>query len=183
MASVIEDVYKNLNLQKIDNILDIGAGTGFKTKKIAEVVGCNEVWILEGFAENNVTKSNAAMKVKWRNTANDFNYYWPKEKLTYMLKEGMGKINWYLIDADNIDIPINKKFDIINSTLSCGYHYPLETYSSLIKAHSHQGTKLIFDLRIDKRGKLIEDKNFKIEKILHTVPGKCSKCLLTLTDL
>jgi hypothetical protein len=34
--------------------------------------------------------------------------------------------------------------------MSCGFHYPLNTYYEFIKKHSHNDTKYIFDIRIRK---------------------------------
>ena len=55
--------------------------------------------------------------------------------------------NYVFVDANNINIPENKKFDYICSYSSCGIHYPLETYKELILKHSHKNTVCIFGLR------------------------------------
>ena len=58
-----------------------------------------------------------------------------------------GLVTYTLVDANNISIPSDVKFDLIYSFLSCGFHYPVTTYRDLILQHSNANTRLIFELR------------------------------------
>lgn len=57
------------------------------------------------------------------------------------------------LELDNVELhdikyyQSNEKFDVICSYLSCGFHYPLDTYFDLMKKHMHENTRLIFSLR------------------------------------
>ena len=76
--------------------------------------------------------------------------------------------NYNLIDVNDISIPKDKKFDVITSWLSCGFHYPASTYKDLILQHSHENTRIFLDIRVHLKNKEIfyNDNNIKILKIL-----------------
>ena len=53
-----------------------------------------------------------------------------------------------LINADETFV-INKKYELIISLFSMGYHYPIENYIDIIKKNSTKITKVIFDLSVE----------------------------------
>jgi hypothetical protein len=77
--------------------------------------------------------------------------------------------NYHLVDANNIIIPEDKKFDVITSWLSCGFHYPVSTYKDLILKHSHENTKVVMDLRTHiKTKQIILEDGVEIVEVLNT---------------
>ena len=63
--------------------------------------------------------------------------------------------------------------------MSCGFHYPIDTYAQLIKQHSNNDTLLIFDIRKNSRGFEHTSNNFKIAEILET-NRKFSRCRMEI---
>ena len=57
------------------------------------------------------------------------------------------KINLY--ETDNFDELYDKKYDIISSFLSCGWHYDVSTYMELFNKTLSDGGVLILDIRHD----------------------------------
>lgn len=172
---IMDDIISYLGNIKIKKILDIGAGVAKDSKHLQKTYN-NEIWILEGDAKNNVNKNKGALKGKWNTTADNFSYYWTLAGLDSVHKR-IGTTKYFLIDCDNITIPADVKFDLINSYLSCGFHYPISTYYNLIKDHSHPETKYIFDLRVGKGGKIITHPEFEILHIFHKT-GKVCRALI-----
>jgi SAM-dependent methyltransferase len=127
-------------------ILDIGCGLAWESRLFNEKYN-SELWLLDGDANNNNSKLSTATDVKYHATADDFLYYHPLEELDSKLKK-LGTKNYHLIDCNNINIPENIKFDLITSWVSCGFHYPVNTYRDLILKHSHADTKIVMDLRV-----------------------------------
>jgi SAM-dependent methyltransferase len=127
-------------------ILDIGCGLAWESRLFNEKYN-SELWLLDGDANNNSSKLSTATDIKYHTTADNFLYYHPLEELDSKLKQ-LGTKNYHLIDCNNINIPENIKFDLITSWVSCGFHYPVNTYRDLILKHSHANTKIVMDLRV-----------------------------------
>ncbi len=145
--------YKEENFLAVDSylgfapnsILDIGCGLAWESRMFNEKYG-TELWLLDGDISNNKITQNSA-DAGWHGNSKNFLYYNSLTVLDQELKKKNTK-NYHLLDCNNIHIPEDKKFDVITSWLSCGYHYPISTYQDLIKKHSHENTRLIFDIRI-----------------------------------
>ena len=127
-------------------ILDIGCGLAWESRLFNQKYG-SELWLLDGDTKNNDTKLSTASEGAYHSTPNEFLYYYPLQKLDEELKK-LGTQNYYLVDCNNIQIDGDVKFDLITSWVSCGFHYPSSTYRDLILKHSHENTKIIFDIRI-----------------------------------
>ena len=127
-------------------ILDIGCGLAWESRLFNEKYG-TELWLLDGDNNDNSKKPEYSSDTSWHNTPNEFLYYYPLQKLDEELKK-LGTQNYYLVDCNNIQIGEDVKFDLITSWVSCGFHYPSSTYRDLILKHSHENTKIIFDIRI-----------------------------------
>ena len=127
-------------------ILDIGCGLAWESRLFNQKYG-SELWLLDGDTKNNDTKLLTASEGEYHSTPNEFLYYYPLQKLDEELKK-LGTQNYYLVDCNNIQIGEDVKFDLITSWVSCGFHYPSSTYRDLILKHSHENTKIIFDIRI-----------------------------------
>lgn len=149
-------------------ILDIGCGLAWESRLFNEKFG-TELWLIDGDASTNEQKSKSASETNWHSTAESFLFY---HKLDF-LKEELDKRNtknYHLIDVNNINIPDDIKFDVITSWLSCGFHYPASTYKDLVLKHSHENTRIFFDIRVHLKSKEIvyNDPNVEIVKILDT---------------
>jgi SAM-dependent methyltransferase len=126
-------------------ILDIGCGLAWESRMFNKKYG-TELWLLDGDSSKNNDKPLSAKDINWHETADDFLFYHTFDVLNLELKK-LGTENYKLIDCNNIDIPVDIKFDVITSWLSAGFHYPVSTYKELILKHSHENTKIIIDVR------------------------------------
>jgi hypothetical protein len=126
-------------------LLDIGCGLAWESRMFNENFG-TELWLLDGNQDNNDDISDDRSFRKYHKTADTFKFYQPLENLKTELDK-MNTQNYHLVDADNIIIPNNLKFNLITSYLSCGFHYPVSTYRNLILKHSDSNTKIIMTLR------------------------------------
>jgi len=164
---------KKLNFDLLDvelsnppsSILDIGCGLAWESRMFNDKYG-TELWLLDGDFDDNKDKLKSASEKNYHVTSDEFLFYhplnWVKEELDRLETK-----NYNLIDVNNIVIPEDKKFDIITSWLSCGFHYPASTYRDLILKHSHENTRVFLDIRVDLKTKEIyETTGFEILKIL-----------------
>lgn len=122
------------------NILDIGCGLAKESELFQKNYNSN-LWLLDGEFGSNVLKKR---QVKYGNV-NNFNFYNKIDELKQSWDSRNIKYNF--VDANNILLDESIKFDLVYSSLSCGFHYPAEIYRDLILKHSHANTKIIFDLR------------------------------------
>ena len=165
---------KKLNFDLLDaeltnpptSILDIGYGLAWESRMFNDKYG-TELWLLDGDTDSNANKSKLASVKDYHVDSNEFLFYhsmsWLKEQL-----DAAKTKNYNLIDVNDISIPKDKKFDVITSWLSCGFHYPASTYKDLILQHSHENTRIFLDIRVHLKNKEIfyNDNNIKILKIL-----------------
>jgi len=127
-------------------ILDIGCGLAWESRYFYHKYG-SELWLLDGDTNNNnITGTDRS----YHATADSFLFYHPLTDLDTEFKK-VNIQNYHLIDCNNINIPNDVKFDLITSWLSCGFHYPVNTYRELVLKHSHENTKVVMDLRIRYR--------------------------------
>lgn len=167
--------YKKENFEILDryldfspkNILDIGCGLAWESRLFYDKHG-SELYLLDGDTSANVSKPDASSTGKYHTSADDFLFYHSLEELDQSLKK-LGTKNYHLINCNNIVIPSGVKFDLITSWVSCGFHYPVNTYRDLIQKHSHENTRIIMDLRIVyKKTKSPElEKGVEIVKIIN----------------
>jgi hypothetical protein len=146
------------------NLLDIGCGLAWESRMFSDTYN-TELWLLDGDASNNEARGSTGY-FNYHSTANTFGFYNSMEFLKSELDKRNTK-NYNLIDANNITIPTDIKFDLITSWLSCGFHYPVSTYRDLILKHSHSDTKIIVDLRCHLKTKdIILEDTVEIVKII-----------------
>jgi hypothetical protein len=138
----IADAYLN---QPIGKLLDIGCGFAWESRWFNEKYG-TELWLLDGDSSTNVAKHETASYGNWNTDSSQLKFYHTFDFLNSKLQE-LGTKNYHLVDANNINIPDDVKFDVITSWLSCGHHYPVKTYIDLMKKHSHENTRIILDIR------------------------------------
>lgn len=144
---------------KPKNILDIGCGIAYES--IAFNKKYNTQLTLLDSDETDGRRSG------WGNTDN-FKFYTNLETLDNYF-QSVNLKGYLLTDIKNYQS--NEKFDIICSYLSCGFHYPIDTYMDLITKHMHENTRLIFSLRknVQHNCKIIhtifEEPKFKLAEI------------------
>lgn len=131
--------------QPVGRLLDIGCGFAWESRWFSEKYG-TELWLLDGDADTNATKSESASYGNWNADSNELKFYHTFDFLDSKLQE-LGTKNYRLVDANHINIPSDVKFDLITSWLSCGHHYPVRTYIDLMHKHSHANTRIIVDIR------------------------------------
>jgi hypothetical protein len=121
-------------------ILDIGCGFAGVSQLFQKKYG-TELWLLEGDVESTATHTR---KAKYGDVDN-FKFYLPLDMLhDHWNSQGL-KYNF--LDANNIQLKNDIKFDLVCSWLSCGYHYPIATYKKLILDHTNLESKIIMDFR------------------------------------
>lgn len=124
-----------------NRLLDIGCGAAFESREFNRRFG-TDIWLLDGDFD---TTKDRERSTSWGSTS-EMKFYSHLEDLrTWFQEHGVTK--YHLVDANNITIPSDTQFDLIYSFLSCGYHYPVDTYRDLIRRHSAPHTKVLFDLR------------------------------------
>jgi hypothetical protein len=161
--NVLDQYLKN----KPKNLLDIGCGLAWESRLFSEKYGTN-LWLIDGDVDANNTKSSG-YDVGYHSSSNNFLFYNKLETLNEKLID-LGTQNYNLIDCNNITIPDDVKFDVITSWLSCGFHYPINTYRDLILKHSHENTVVVFDIRLKLKTNEIyhPEENVSIVNVLAT---------------
>ena len=128
-----------------ERILDIGCGLAWESRMFNEKYG-TELYLLDGDYDDNPT-DRELVQARYSEDASQFAFYYKLDFLRDNL-DRLGTQNYQLIDSNNIDIDDNVKFDLITSWVSCGFHYPVNTYRDLILKHSHTNTRVVMDLRL-----------------------------------
>ena len=152
----------NKYLQSVDKkpkrILDIGCGRAFESQMLQEAYGC-ELYLLDG--NYNDRYKTARRDDSWGATET-MSFYNPVSKL----KEDwdLRSMKYTFVDATNINIDDDIKFDLVFSIRSCGFHYPLSTYSELIKKHTTADSDVIIDFREKKSAYNEQTDSFKLIK-------------------
>jgi SAM-dependent methyltransferase len=136
------DAYLN---KPIGRLLDIGCGFAWQSRFFAEKYN-TELWLLDGDSSTNDKKADTASFGNWNQGGDGLLFYHSLDYLDQELKR-LGTTNYHLVDANNINIPEDVKFDVITSWLSCGHHYPVSVYRDLMLKHSHKDTRIILDIR------------------------------------
>jgi SAM-dependent methyltransferase len=125
-----------------DNILDIGCGLGLINIALGDKYkDCN-------FHMLDKTKELENEKISGFNEK--YTFYNSLEATKDMLsKNGIEESNLFLyeVEEENINILKTKKFDIILSFLSCGWHYSVLEYKDLILSSLNDDGLVILDIR------------------------------------
>lgn len=162
------DAYLN---QSIGKLLDIGCGFAYDSRWFGKRYD-TELWLLDGDANTNAVKPDSASYGNWNTDSSELKFYHTFEFLNAKLQE-LGTKNYHLVDANNINIPGDVKFDLITSWLSCGHHYPVKTYIDLMKRHSHENTRIILDVRCKgTETNFIGVDGFEVVNIVSNAGGK-----------
>ncbi len=139
-------------------ILDIGCGFANVSKQFQEKYG-SELWLLDG---DMITNPEDAKRVNKFGPVDDFQFYTPVSDLKAQWdRQGM---QYTFVDANNISIPEDVKFDFVCSWISCGFHYPVGVYKDLIKKHTTEDSVVIMDFR--RKSLFLQQQDFEIVKRL-----------------
>lgn len=145
---------KRENFDKLDRylesppmrILDIGCGLAWESRLFAGKYD-SELYLLDGDFDDNSQDGSILVQARYSTDPKRFAFYYKLDFLAQELDK-LGTINYKLIDCNKIEIDESIKFDLITSWVSCGFHYPVNTYRDLISRHSHDRTAIVMDLRI-----------------------------------
>ena len=155
------------------NILDIGCGLAFESEMFQSKYNSN-LYLLDGDFESSI---NATRDRKF-GTADSMAFYTKIDNLKNSFNDRNLKYNF--VDANNVQLSWDLKFDLVYSNVSCGYHYPLSTYFKLLNAHTTEDSILIFDINSSR----LEEQTKDIFNIIETkaLPGqkKILKCRLQI---
>jgi SAM-dependent methyltransferase len=144
---------------KPKTILDIGCGLAFESEMFQKKYN-SDLYLLDGDFDSTLDRSR------------DTNYG-PTNSMAFYSKIDELKQSWdnrnlryNFINANDINVSDDVKFDLVYSFESCGFHYPVHTYVELIKKHSHKDTLLIFDIRTKTYDH--QSMYFDLLKVIHT---------------
>jgi SAM-dependent methyltransferase len=122
-------------------ILDIGCGFARVSQLFQQKYG-TELWLLDG--DFHANPETAVRKAKY-GSKESFQFYLSVSDLKqHWDQQG---INYRFVDANSIDIPKDIKFDFVCSWISCGFHYPVSSYKTLIQTHTTEDSVVIMDFR------------------------------------
>lgn len=125
---------------KPKRILDIGCGLAYESELFQKKYD-SELYLLDGDFES----TSERQRDIGFSTVDSFKFYNPINTLKESYNQRNMKYNF--IDANNLQINDNIKFDLVYSILSCGFHYPAETYYDLIKKHTTPQSRILLDVR------------------------------------
>jgi SAM-dependent methyltransferase len=146
-------------------ILDIGCGLAWESRMFNEKYG-TELYLLDGDYDDN-PQDRELVQARYSKDADRFAFYYKLDFLRDQLDK-LGTKDYRLIDSNNIRLPWNIKFDLITSWVSCGFHYPVNTYRDLIVKHSKENTCVIMDLRVlPKTQDPVLDENIELVEIVN----------------
>ena len=121
-------------------ILDIGCGYAYISQQFQKKYG-TELWLLEGDFDSTAERTR---KASWGDV-DSMKFYLPLSELKQHWNNEA--IEYNFVDANSINIDKDITFDFVSSWLSCGYHYPAETYRELITKHTNAQSVCIMDFR------------------------------------
>lgn len=130
-------------------ILDIGCGYAKISQWFQEKHG-SELWLLDG----DIADSPGTRIGKY-GTADTFQFYLTADRLRQQWDtEGM---RYTFVDAANIKIDPDTKFDLVYSWVSCGFHYPVSVYKDLIVRHTDSDSVIVMEFRAGTIDQQIHD--------------------------
>jgi len=132
------------------NILDIGCGLAFESEMFQSKYNSN-LYLLDGDFESSISAS----RDRKYGTADSMAFYTKIDSLKNSFVQR--KLKYNFVDANNVQLPLDLKFDLVYSNVSCGYHYPLTTYLELLKMHTTKNSVLIFDINSSRLEEQITD--------------------------
>ena len=137
------------------NILDIGCGLAYVAEFFQKEFD-SFLYLLDGDFESTKNKTRDISY----GPASDFKFYTPVSKLRESFD--LRKLRYDFINAESPSFKRKIEMDVIVSTGSCGFHYPVTTYKELIKSVSKKDTQIFMELR-----KGVPHEGIKITRKIH----------------
>lgn len=166
------DAIESLLSSPPTNILDIGCGLAYESEMFQKKYNSN-LYLLDGDFED--TKDSG--RDRKFGAVESMRFYTKIESLKKSFDQR--SMRYQFVNANNIELDQNLKFDLIYSNVSCGYHYPLATYLDLMKQHSDSNTRLIFDIHSRYMEEQLTDQ-FEVIRTEPVTNKKILKCLLRI---
>ena len=142
--------------QSPQRILDIGCGFA-KVSELFQKKYNTELYLMESDMTN-----SAGQRIGKFGEVDSFQWYLPIERIKQ--EWDANGMTYTHVDGNNISIDPSVKFDLVYSWLSCGFHYPAQTYRDLILQHTTPDSVIIMDFRASTIHQQIKD--FETVKIL-----------------
>lgn len=139
------------------NILDIGCGPAIESEYFQKEYG-SYLYLLDG------NKTSDKKREISFGSVDTFNFYYDIE--TLKKDYDSRNLNYTFLDATgDVDLP-EITFDFVYSFLSCGFHYPVSEYVSMLKYCTDENSLIMFDIRRNTFSDQI--KNFKEYEIIYS---------------
>lgn len=159
---------------KADNILDIGCGMGGIDLFLYNHFGPGiNIFLLDSH------KTDLDINIGFHQDADSFSFYndFDLSRL-YLSENGVLESSIHTVNIEADQFPSDRKFDVIISLLSWGFHYPLATYLEAVKATLSDDSSLIVDIRNSTDGFEILEKSFgKTPIVVRTMQGYTTYCV------
>lgn len=169
-ANDMYDDFKNIQEeipQGIESICDIGCGYGLIDLFLHKEYKCKITLIDIELTKHKKHLFSRDVFSGYSSNISTYNLF---------IENDITKENITLFNPIINELPKEKMFDLIISTLSLGFHYPVKTYEKFIFDTLKIGGSLIFDYRIDSDNielflskfeniKFIDESNVKFKKI------------------
>jgi SAM-dependent methyltransferase len=136
------------NLDDAD-VLDIGCGLATIDVALSKISKNANYYLLDKTQEIDFTK-------KFNGFNKEYVFYNNMNLLDEFCKNNIENNSYTLVDAAEIN-NLEKKFDLIISLLSCGWHYSLSLYLDYIKTHLKENGQLIIDVRNNTEESVLYD--------------------------
>lgn len=141
-----------------NTILDIGCGWAFESEMFQKKYK-SRLFLLDGDYHSNTV--NQVRHGFWGATE-DMKFYTNVNYLINSFEER--NLKYIFLDANNLTLDRKVNFDLIYSFLSCGFHYPANTYKDFIRKYSNEDSIIIMDIWKQSFDEQI--KHFDIIKII-----------------
>ena len=159
---------------RADNILDIGCGMGGIDLFLYNHFGLGtNIFLLDSH------KTDLDINIGFHQDANLFSFYndFDLSRL-YLSENGVLESSIHTVNIETDQFPIDRKFDVVVSLLSWGFHYPLETYLEAVKGTLSDNSSLIVDVRNSTDGFKILEKSFgKTPIVVREMQGYTTYCV------
>lgn len=124
------------------NTLDIGCGLGLINLALHDKYPHSHFHLLDKTEDLNKQKISG-----FNEKYTFYNSLRATQEILHKNGIDISQIHTYEAEQENIEILKNKKFDIILSLLSCGWHYSVEEYKDLILSSLNDDGLVILDIR------------------------------------
>ena len=145
----------------VNSVMDIGCGiAGLHEYSFRDLSG-NKDWSLTLVDRN---KTDEAVYYNFKADGSAYNSLHGAK--SYLASRGVPEAQIHLVDVEKDSLPNDRKYDLIISMISWGFHYPVETYLDYTKKVLADTGSMILDVRKDTGGVEALNKVFHTDVIL-----------------